>query len=373
MQEVGNQGGLQTMMAGMGIIGRDFQDMIGSQMQSMGNMLSNQGQKMAAVQQQRRGYAGPMGGSPAGAGRMDPNAPFNISGDYVGIDPTGGNVTQGAGGRRAQGPGPVTGDVTPSADGPGNPRVTQGAGGGGNARVTEGSGGGSRGGGGGGRLGGGGGGNRAPRSGGSTPVGGMNFNRSSMLGGATNVAGMIAPVMMGVGNIQEGKTLEGVGNLSGGAAALAATRGMNPLIRLGAAGLGAIGVGGLGAAGDRMVAEKTGQGSDEYNQEKNRYQTNANLKPLVQTMNAIQQTAMENDILRMKAQEPILNRMLDGQLVRQQAMNASLTNSYAMLGTLSAQAKMAQQGQREAGANFRTALTANPYAASAVASPSISF
>ena len=361
--QVGNQGGLQTMMEGMGIMGRDFQDMIGSQMQTMGNMLSNQGQKMAAVQQQRRGYAGPNGGSPSGAGRMDPNAPFNISGDYVGLDPTGGNVTQGAGGRRAQGPGPVTGDVTPSADGPGNPRVTQGAGGGG----------GNRGGGGGGRSGGGGGGNRVPRGGGSTPVGGMNFSRSGMLGGATNVAGMIAPVMMGVGNIQEGKTFEGIGNLSGGAAALAATRGMNPLIRLGAAGLGAIGVGGLGAAGDRMVAEKTGQGSDEYNQEKNRYQTNANLKPFVQTMNAIQQTAMENDILRMKAQEPILNRLLDGQLVRQQAMNASLTNSYAMLGTLSAQAKMAQQGQREAGANFRTALTANPYAASAVAAPSISF
>ena len=125
---------------------------------------------------------------------------------------------------------------------------------------------------------------------------------------------------------------------------------------------------------DRKVAEATGQDpSGKYPNEASRYQTNANMNMMMSNMRAIQQTAMENDILRMKAQEPILNRMLDGQLVRQQAMNASLTNSYAMLGTLSAQAKMAQQGQREAGANFRTALTANPYAASAVASPSISF
>ena len=75
----------------------------------------------------------------------------------------------------------------------------------------------------------------------------------------------------------------------------------------------------------------------------------------------------------MKAQEPVINRMLDAQLVRQQAMNASLTNSYAMLGTLATASKMAQQGQREAGANFRTAISTNPFGNSVVAQPSISF
>jgi hypothetical protein len=148
---------------------------------------------------------------------------------------------------------------------------------------------------------------------------------------------------------------------------------MNPLIRLGAAGLGAIGVGGLGAAGDRAIAEKTGQGSEQYNQEKQRYQQAQNLSTFMQGMNAVQKTALENDILRMKAQEPVINRMLDAQLVRQQAMNASLTNSYAMLGTLATASKMAQQGQREAGANFRTAIQSNPFGNSVVAQPSISF
>ena len=35
----------------------------------------------------------------------------------------------------------------------------------------------------------------------------------------------------------------------------------------------------------------------------------------------------------MQAMEPIIDRMQDKMLVRQQAMNASMTNSFAMLGT----------------------------------------
>ena len=86
-----------------------------------------------------------------------------------------------------------------------------------------------------------------------------------------------------------------------------------------------------------------------------------------------QRTQLQNDILRMQAMEPVVNRMQDQMLVRQQAMNASLTNSYAMLGTLATAGKLAERSQMEAGANFRTAIQANPYANSAVAAPSISF
>ena len=77
--------------------------------------------------------------------------------------------------------------------------------------------------------------------------------------------------------------------------------------------------------------------------------------------------------MRMQAMEPMIDRMQDKMLVRQQAMNASMTNSFAMLGTLATASKMAQQGQREAGANFRTALQANPYANSVMQAPSITF
>lgn len=352
--QVGNQAGLDQFMQGVGMMGESVYGQLLAGRQAVANMLSVNPQKLRQVQQQRRGFGGGVQTPITGSG-VDPNM----------IDP---RITTSAARGRAEGPSPITGDIDA---GGGGSRVTEGGGGSGGrgSRVT-GSGGGS---GGGGNQGGG----RGAPPAGRTPVGGtsggMDFNRSAMLGGATNVIGMAAPVMMGVGNIAEGKTLEGVGNISGGAAALAATRGMNPLIRLGAAGLGAIGVGGLGAAGDRAIAEKTGQGSEDYNPEKQRYQTKQSLNTLVQGMNDIQKTALENDLLRMKAQEPVINRMLDKQLVRQQAMNASLTNSYAMLGTLSTAGKLAQQGQMEAGANFRAAIQSNPFGNSVVASPSISF
>ena len=319
-QQLGNGG---MFMQGMGMMGQAAMGSFDAMRQNVSNMFSVDPQKVTQVQQQRAGRGG------GGMGNV------NITGDYVGPEPTSG------------------------MGGSGGPPVTQGQGGN--------SGGGGKG------RGGGGGGGKTPAGGGRSPVGGMNFSRGNMLGGATNLVGMGLPVMQAVGNFQEGKNLEGAGNLAGGAAALAATRGMNPLLRVGAAAVSSVVAGGLGAAGDRQVAEKTGRGAAEYNQETQRYQTGQNLNTMIAGINDIQETQLKNDILRMKAQEPILNRMLNQQLVRQQAMNASLTNSYAMLGTLATASKMAQQGQREAGANFRTALTANPYANSAVAAPSISF
>ena len=86
-----------------------------------------------------------------------------------------------------------------------------------------------------------------------------------------------------------------------------------------------------------------------------------------------QKGQLKNDIERVKAMEPYIERAQRNALVRQQAMNASMTNSYAMLGALSVQGKMMQQAQREMGANFRTGIQANPYGDSIVASPQISF
>ena len=108
---------------------------------------------------------------------------------------------------------------------------------------------------------------------------------------------------------------------------------------------------------DRKLAETTGQDpSGKYNQESQRYQTSQNMSTFLQGMNDLQRTQLQNDILRMQAMEPVVNRMQDRMLVRQQAMNASLTNSYAMLGALSTAGKLAQRSQMEAGANFRTAI-----------------
>ena len=343
MQTLGNGA---MFMEGLGMMGQAALGSAQAMAQNVTNLITNDGQKGAQVRQQRMNRTGQ---GMTGTGMGGPN----ITGNFVGPDPSAPSPQQS---RTAEGPSRVTGDV--DGGGSGNTRVTTGGGGGG--------GGGSRGGGGSGVSGGG----RTPIGGGS---GGVNFSRSGLMGGATNIAGMAYPLMSGVQNITEGKTLEGVSNITGGAAALAATRGMNPLLRLGAAGLASMGAGALGAAGDRNIAEETGRGSDEYAQEKQRYQMGQTMNTMLAGIQDINKTQLENDILRMKAQEPILNRMLDQQLVRQQAMNASLTNSYAMLGTLATAGKMAQQGQREAGANFRTALQSNPYAGSVVQAPSISF
>jgi hypothetical protein len=346
MQTLGNGA---MFMEGLGMMGQAALGSAQAMAQNVTNLITNDGQKGAQVRQQRMNRTGQgMTGTSMGGP--------NITGNFVGPDPSAPSPRQS---RTAEGPSRVTGDV----DGGGG-----GNRGGGNTRVTTGGGGGggSRGGGGSGVSGGG----RIPVGGGS---GGINFSRSGLMGGATNIAGMAYPLISGVQNITEGKNLEGAGNIAGGVTALAATRGMNPLLRLGAAGLASMGVGALGAAGDRNVAEKTGRGSDEYAQEKQRYQMGQTMNTMLAGIQDISKTQLENDILRMKAQEPFLNRMLDKQLVRQQAMNASLTNSYAMLGTLATAGKMAQQGQREAGANFRTALQSNPYAGSVVQAPSISF
>ena len=343
MQTLGNGA---MFMEGLGMMGQAALGSAQAMAQNVTNLITNDGQKGTQVRQQRMNRTGQ---GMTGTGMGGPN----ITGNFVGPDPSAPSPQQS---RTAEGPSRVTGDV--DGGGSGNTRVTTGGGGGG--------GGGSRGGGGSGVSGGG----RTPIGGGS---GGVNFSRSGLMGGATNIAGMAYPLMSGVQNITEGNTLEGVSNIAGGATALAATRGMNPLLRLGAAGLASMGAGALGAAGDRNVAEKTGRGSEDYAQEKQRYQMSQTLNTMLAGYQDISKTQLENDILRMKAQEPFLNRMLDKQLVRQQAMNASLTNSYAMLGTLATAGKMAQQGQREAGANFRTALQSNPYAGSVVQAPSISF
>jgi hypothetical protein len=350
--QVGNEAGVENQfMQGMGLMGQSMYNQMLAGRQAVANLFSVDPQKLKQVQQQRMGYQPPGAGGAMNPMTADPFMGSGVPGQAPSIQTPPPAQPGGPGdpAARATGPSPI--DVPPEVSGGGS--------GGGNK--------------GGGNKGGGGGPKGPGGPGGRTPVGGMDFSRGSMLGGATNVLGMAAPVMMGVGNITEGKTVEGAGNIAGGAAALAATRGMNPLLRLGAAGLGAMGVGGLGQIADRKIAETTGQGSEEYNQEKQRYQQGQNLSTWLQGMNAVQKTALENDLLRMKAQEPVINRMLDAQLVRQQAMNASLTNSYAMLGTLATASKMAQQGQREAGANFRTAIQSNPFGNSVVAQPSISF
>ena len=346
-QQLGNGG---MFMEGMGMMGQAAMGQFQAMRQNVSNLLDTTPQKIAQVGQQRNGFSGAGGG-----GAMNPNAQM-LSSLEAGPGSFGPNVP---GGPPPTGPG--GGYVGPSP-----------AGGGNNPPPPDGSGGGNKGGGGGGK-----GGGPAPSTGmdGNRGGGGINFNRGGMFRGAANIGG-IGLAAQGIAEGEVGKGVLGGGGLALGAQA--SRMGGSPLAKLafgvGGAALGLATGQGVGSMVDRKMAESTGQDpSGKYNQEANRYQQVQSLNTMLAGINDIQRNQLQNDMLRMQAMEPVVNRMQDKMLVRQQAMNASLTNSYAMLGALSTAGKMAQQGQLEAGANFRTAMLANPYSNSTVQAPSISF
>ena len=82
---------------------------------------------------------------------------------------------------------------------------------------------------------------------------------------------------------------------------------------------------------------------------------------------------MNNRILESQKMLPIINQMKNADLVRQQAINASNTQNYMQMGVVANAGKLALGAQEQAGANLRTAMTANPYANSTMQAPSISY
>lgn len=210
----------------------------------------------------------------------------------------------------------------------------------------------------------------------------MLFNRSAMLGGLTAIPSVVE-------QYQSGNTL--------GAAATAATAGLTTL-GAGAAGrrigggrgalvTGALSaVGGLlaPAAGD-LVGKATGKGEsrgaartrvlkDAAAQAKvTEMLTSAGLQPFLAAQKDLMGYAADIDIQNLKRQAPIIKEQLDNALVRQQALNASNAQNYMAMGTVATAGRLATGAQQQAGANFRTAITANPYADSVLQAPNISF
>lgn len=93
----------------------------------------------------------------------------------------------------------------------------------------------------------------------------------------------------------------------------------------------------------------------------------------IQTQQQLGRNAAELDLEILKRQQPIIEQAKRNELVRQQALIASMGQNYAMLGTVATAGKLALGSQAEAGANLRTALTAAPYANSVLQAPNISF
>ena len=76
---------------------------------------------------------------------------------------------------------------------------------------------------------------------------------------------------------------------------------------------------------------------------------------------------------QMQKMNPLIQKMKNADMIRQQALMNTQAGNYAMLGTVATAGKLATGAQQESGANLRTALTANPYAGSVMQAPNISF
>lgn len=87
----------------------------------------------------------------------------------------------------------------------------------------------------------------------------------------------------------------------------------------------------------------------------------------------LMQFVMNAEREQLQKMNPLIQKMRNAELVRNQAMANTMAANYAMLGTVATAGKLATGAQDNFGANIRTALTANPYAGSVMQAPNISF
>jgi hypothetical protein len=228
------------------------------------------------------------------------------------------------------------------------------------------------------------------------------FPRGQLLGGALAAA---PSILSAVGSAQEGRTLEagitaGVGIPTAlGAAALGARVGGLPGAAIGLAGgllapAVAQGLGGMAekakaeATGEEIAGKEGGSSASRGQRAKERAEAmkdaevqaqiaqqygGAYLQPTLQAVQDLRQNDVDMMIQSEKRIDPILRQRLNEQLARQQALINTQGQNYAMLGTISTAGQLATGAQQQAGANLRTALTANPYAGSTLQAPQISF
>ena len=214
------------------------------------------------------------------------------------------------------------------------------------------------------------------------------FNRGAMLGGATVLATGAIPGALEA--VQEGNALGGGANLLATGGGLAASAGAsrlvkNPLMKAGVMAIGGVLSGIAGQAAEEGVGKITGKGSSQGAQntklrkdaeaqaERMKILGGAAMQPYVQANIDLGNAAMEQRLTELQRSLPMYNQMKNADLVRQQALNASNAQNYMAMGTVATAGKLALGAQAEAGANLRTAMTANPYANSTLQAPNISF
>lgn len=77
--------------------------------------------------------------------------------------------------------------------------------------------------------------------------------------------------------------------------------------------------------------------------------------------------------LDMQRMNPLIQKMKNADMVRQQALMNTQGQIYGNLGVIATAGKLATGAQAEMGATVRQALASNPYANATISAPSISF
>lgn len=217
-------------------------------------------------------------------------------------------------------------------------------------------------------------------------------SRASLLGGATLALPGAAEALGEGRSLEAGATVAGAAGVGAGVDRL--TRGIkNPLARLGAQAAGAVvapiigtglgqtaenvkaGITGKDPAGKTSRAATRAQMLDdaEVLAEVQRRFGAAALQPIVAANKDLMQASLDAMYLDNKRNEPLINRLKNADVVRQQALMNTQASNYAMLGTVATAGRLATGAQEQAGANLRTAMTANPYAGSVMQAPNINF
>ena len=214
------------------------------------------------------------------------------------------------------------------------------------------------------------------------------------LGGLGLMGGAVAPVLTAVGEAQAGRPTGALGALIGGGAgvgtgALIAKMLPGTYGKIASAVLPAIGgiIGGnsgaqLAESGKRSLTGDPTTGKDDlknsiaergliYDQDLDMFSRSQG----IQTSNIkdLTQFYSNQQYLDMQRMNPLIQKMKNADLVRQQALMATQGQQYAMLGTLATAGKLATGSQAEMGATLRTALQSNPYASANLQAPSIAF
>ena len=229
------------------------------------------------------------------------------------------------------------------------------------------------------------------------------FPRGQLLQGALATGASVLPGLgFATQELMEGRPLSAaVGGTAGvvtGGLVGAATQGLRNTTVRGVPGLALKGLGyalpalaggaatGLGSVAEREKARRTGQeitgqegslaaqlGQAEKIAAAYGQIQAAGLAPYIQGQKDLGQHGVDMLVQATTRLQPLAEQAQRNAMIRQQQLMNTQAQNYAMLGTVATAGRLAQGAQAEAGANFRTALQANPYSNAVLQAPSISF